>query len=289
MKIIGNPKRLPVVIIVSLAVIVLGVEARKIMTGGVDPRVARKIDRGLDEQSLVPQMCREVEEARSSGDVKEAVKLLKKIQKAYPDAKLAIVCRGCEERGIVEMAKHAQINLANVTLIGLQCTHDEAVFCRCAKPYTAHAKTTVGTPIAGVPDQVTDDLLAKSQPERLAFWKQHFLHCIKCYGCRNVCPQCFCNVCALEKETWVETGRLPMPVPPMYHLVRAMHMTAKCVACRECEETCPAGIPLAIHFRLIARDVEEMFKYETGAVIDQPPPQLLVLEEGEYERTHLPH
>jgi len=38
-----------------------------------------------------------------------------------------------------------------------------------------------------------------------------------------------------------------------------------------------------------ARDVEEMFKYETGAMIDQPPPQLLELEEGDYERTGLPH
>ena len=46
---------------------------------------------------------------------------LKIIQKAHPDAKLAIVCRGCEERGIVEMFKHAQLNLDNVTLIGLQC------------------------------------------------------------------------------------------------------------------------------------------------------------------------
>jgi hypothetical protein len=25
----------------------------------------------------------------------------------------------------------------------------------------------------------------------------------------------------------VETGRLPMPNPSMYHLIRAMHMTAK--------------------------------------------------------------
>lgn len=215
--------------------------------------------------------------------------LLKKIFKAHPTAKLGIVCRRCEERGVVEMAKHAQFNLENVTLIGLQCTHDEAVFCRCSKPATIHAKVTVGTPIEGVPDAVTDDFLKLNREERLAFWKQHFLHCIKCYGCRNTCPQCFCNVCALEDETWVETGRLPMPVPPMYHLVRAMHMTAKCVACRECEETCPAGIPLAIHFRLIARDVEAMFKYETGAVIEQSPPQLLVLEEGEYERTGLPH
>ncbi|MBN1426750.1 MAG: hypothetical protein JXB07_00100 [Anaerolineae bacterium] len=214
---------------------------------------------------------------------------LKIIQKAHPDAKLAIVCRGCEERGIVEMAKHYQIDLANVTLIGLQCTQEEAEFCRCAKPFTVHAQTTIGTPIAGVPDTLTDEFAALSREEKLAFWKEEFLHCIKCYGCRNICPQCFCNVCTLEDETWVETGRLPMPQPAMYHLIRSMHMTAKCVACRECEETCPAGIPMAIQFRLIARDVKEMFNYETGAEIDQPPPQLLVLEEGEYERTGLPH
>ena len=214
---------------------------------------------------------------------------LKIIQKAHIQAQLVVVCRGCEERGIVEMAKHAQINWENLTLIGLECTHEEALFCRCAKPYTAHSKITIGEIGAGVPDPVTDGFAAKSQAEKLAFWKEQFLHCIKCYGCRNICPQCFCNVCALEDEKWVETGRLPMPMPPMYHLVRAMHMTAKCVACRECEETCPADIPMAIQFRLIARDVKEMFDYETGASIDQKPPQLLVLEEGEYERTGLPH
>ncbi len=215
---------------------------------------------------------------------------LKIIQKAHPGAKLAIVCRGCEERGIVEMVKHAQIDLANV--------HADRAAVRCTtKPPSAAApspspcmpRSPSATQIEGVPDPLTDAFLAKSQEEKLAFWKEQFLHCIKCYGCRNICPQCFCNVCALEDETWVETGRLPMPMPPMYHLVRAMHMTAKCVACRECEETCPAGIPMAIQFRLIARDVKEMFGYETGAVIDQKPPQLLVLEEGEYAKTGLPH
>ncbi len=214
---------------------------------------------------------------------------LKLIQKAHPGSTLAVVCRGCEERGIVEMAKHSQIDLANVRLIGLECVADEAAFCRCAKPFTVHAVTTVGDKIEGVPDTLTEAFLTKSQEEKLAFWKEQFLHCIKCYGCRTICPQCFCNVCALEDETWVETGRLPMPLPPMYHLVRAMHMTAKCVACRECEETCPAGIPMAIQFRLMARDVQQMFGYETGAVIDQKPPQLLVLEEGDYAKTGLPH
>jgi len=214
---------------------------------------------------------------------------LKLIQKAHPESTLAVVCRGCEERGIVEMSKHSQIDLAKVRLIGLECVADEAAFCRCAKPFTVHAATTIGDKIEGVPDPLTEAFLAKSQDEKLAFWKEQFLHCIKCYGCRTICPQCFCNVCALEDETWVETGRLPMPLPPMYHLVRAMHMTAKCVACRECEETCPAGIPMAIQFRLMARDVQQMFGYETGAVIDQKPPQLLVLEEGDYAKTGLPH
>ncbi len=213
---------------------------------------------------------------------------LKIIQKAYPNARLAIVCRGCEERGVVEMFKHAQVSLENLTLIGLQCVQEEALFCRCAKPYTVHARVTVGSPIAGVPDPLTEAFAAKSQAEKLAFWKEQFQHCIKCYGCRNICPQCFCNVCALEDEKWVETGRLPLPNPSLYHIIRAMHMTAKCVACRECEETCPAGIPLAIHFRLVARDVKEMFHYETGAVIEQKPPQLLTLEEGDYERSGLP-
>ena len=214
---------------------------------------------------------------------------LKIIQKAHPEAKLAVVCRGCEERGIVEMYKHAQIKLDNITLIGLQCTKEEALFCRCAKPFTVHSKITVGDKIEGVSDPLTEEFEKKTTEEKLAFWKQQFVHCIKCYGCRNICPQCFCNVCTLEDEKWVETGRLPMPAPSMYHTIRAMHMTAKCVACRECEETCPAGIPMAIQYRLINRDVKAMFNYETGAIIEQKPPQLLVLEEGEFERTGLPH
>lgn len=210
--------------------------------------------------------------------------VLRLIQRAHPDKSLAVVCRGCEERGIVEMAKHTQVDLARITLIGLQCVETEARACRCARPYTAHARIIVGEQIEGVADPVIDDFLTLSQEERLAFWKEQFLHCIKCYGCRNICPQCFCDVCVLEDEKWVQTGRLPMPRPPMYHLIRAMHMAAKCVGCRECEETCPAGIPLGIHFRLIARDVEAMFGYDTGAAIDETPPLLLSLQEGELDR-----
>ncbi len=211
------------------------------------------------------------------------------IQKAYPNSKLGVVCRGCEERGLVEMSKRSQIYWDKLELIGLQCTKEEAESCRCANPTTAFAKTTVGDTTAGVADTLVDSLAAKSQAEKLAFWKDQFQRCIKCYGCRNTCAQCFCNVCTLEDGKWVETGRLPMPQPAMYHLIRAMHMAGKCVACHECEETCPSAIPMAVLYRLLARDVKELFNYETGAALDQKPPQLLVLAEGEYSRTGLPH
>jgi len=127
---------------------------------------------------------------------------VKIIQKAHPEAQLAVVCRGCEERGIVEMAKHAQLNWDNLTLIGLQCTHDEALFCRCAKPYTVHSQVTIGEPIEGVSDPVTEEFAAKSQSEKLAFWKEQFLHCIKCYGCRNICP----NVSAMYARSKTKRG-----------------------------------------------------------------------------------
>ncbi|NIS79845.1 MAG: hypothetical protein GTO14_06480 [Anaerolineales bacterium] len=215
--------------------------------------------------------------------------ILRLVQKKYPHASLAVVCRGCEERGIVEMVKHAQIKLDNVKLIGLHCVQAEASFCRCPKPYPLHAEIVVGERIEGVSNPQGEDLLSQSKEERLAFWKKQFLHCIKCYGCRNVCPQCFCEACALEDQKWVQTGYLPMPMPPMYHMIRAVHTAGKCVGCHECEETCPAGIPLTILYRWIAQDVKVMFGYEAGASLDEQPPQLLDLQEGELNRSGLPH
>ena len=216
--------------------------------------------------------------------------LVSKLHKRFPAIRLGVVARGCDERAFIEMGKRNQIDPNRLVILGFACTAEEAQACYCASPAPTSAHLLVGTPPApGPANPVVEKYDAMPQAERRAFWKGQFLKCIKCYGCRNICPQCFCNICALEDETWVQTGRLPMQNPSMYHLVRAMHMTAKCVACRECEETCPAGIPMAVHFRLIARDVKEMFNYETGAVMEQKPPQLLVLEEGEFERTGLPH
>jgi ferredoxin len=203
---------------------------------------------------------------------------LRLLQQAYPEARLGIVLRGCEERGLVETAKHNQVNLDNVRGIGLNCTAAEAEACRCAKPYIGvWVSEGVGEKVAGVEDARLAEFLALPQASRMGFWQEQFSRCIKCYACRNVCPQCFCEHCALDEEIWVEQGVIPPPFAS-FHLVRALHTIGKCVGCRECELACPAEIPLTTLYSLLRRDVLEMFGYETGADLEAMPPLLGRLE-----------
>jgi formate dehydrogenase subunit beta len=197
---------------------------------------------------------------------------------ADPDVRLGMVTRGCEERGLIEMAKRNQVDLARITLIGLACTAEERDECRCTWPYPGAmhgARIDVGEQVEGIADQLVAEHEKLSLEERTEFWQKQFAHCIKCYACRTVCPQCFCEVCVLEQDLWVETGTLAPPFPS-YHLIRAYHTVSKCVGCMECENACPADIPLTVLYTLLRRDAEAMFEYVPGRSVDELPP--LVVE-----------
>ena len=206
------------------------------------------------------------------------------LQKRYPDAHFGIVARGCDARALVEMAKRNQASPDQLYLLGVACTAEEAEACYCAVPAPDPEPwpqaDVIGTPVEGAPpNPVVAEYEKMSLKERREFWRQQFLKCIKCYGCRDICPECFCEACALEDPLWVERGVLAPPFP-MYHLIRAMHMAARCVACRQCELVCPAHIPLTVLYDLIRQDVGEMLGYEPGADITVAPPLSLTLEEG---------
>jgi len=200
-------------------------------------------------------------------------KVLDMLLAADPNVRLGMVTRGCEERGLIEMAKHNQVDLARITMIGLACTAEERDECRCAWPYPS--RIDVGEKVEGSADALVAEHEQRSLAERANFWKQQFARCIKCYACRTVCPQCFCETCVLENNLWVESGMLAPPFPS-YHLIRAYHTVAKCVGCTECERACPADIPLTVLYTLLRRDAEAMFGYVPGRSVDDLPP--LVVE-----------
>jgi coenzyme F420-reducing hydrogenase delta subunit/ferredoxin len=239
-----------------------GVLALRSAHGDVAPHLFQSRDE-LDELALWPKY--------------PLPAVVRRLHEADREARLAVVCRACEERGLVEMAKHRQVDWARLTLIGLACSAEEVEACRCVQPALLHAGRVVGQPAPGVARDRVLAALPERPEDRLAFWLGWVQRCIKCYACRNACPQCFCHACALEDDLWVERGRLPPPYP-VFHLIKAMHMAGKCVACRECEIACPAEIPITVLYRMVSQDVEELFGYQTGTDLQVLPPILLKLE-----------
>jgi len=96
------------------------------------------------------------------------------------------------------------------------------------------------------------------------FWHKELAKCMKCYGCRDVCPVCICDECELEDAQWITPGKIP-PDAPLFHLIRAYHVADSCINCGECEATCPVGIPLRTIQQLVWRQpAEKVFELVPG-------------------------
>ncbi len=199
------------------------------------------------------------------------------LEQKYPQAKIGVIARGCDEKALIELAKRNQIDLEKIQILKVACTKEDAVECRCQNPCPSNPD--IGKKIEGIQtDPKVEALLKKNLEERLSFWKHELSKCMKCYGCRNVCPECFCTDCIMEKEQLAKMGQLP-PETPMFHMIRWYHVADRCIECGECEKACPVDIPLLTIFKLLRRDIKEMFDYEAGLDAKQQGPLLTTTDE----------
>lgn len=203
--------------------------------------------------------------------------ILRQIEEKYPKIRIGMVARGCDERALIELAKRKQIMLDNIELIGIACSKEEAIACNCPKPYPTHLD--IGIKVKGIyENKKNKELLSKKLSERFSFWQYQFSKCIKCYGCRNACPLCFCKDCSMEQEEWTKVGHIP-PEIPMFHFIRFYHLADRCIECGECEKACPVDIPLLTISKQIRNDIKELFGYESGLAVEQESPLLTNLDE----------
>ncbi len=189
-------------------------------------------------------------------------KLLLSVLRNQKNRTVGILLRGCDERALNELIRWNQITEPeSIVRVGIACPAELAKDHECRQPYPD--EVVAGEKAEPVANASVAKISALSLSDRLAYWKQVFDRCIKCYGCRDVCPVCFCNVCTLEEDTLIKTGNLP-PENPIFHLTRAVHMAGRCIDCNLCTEACPAQIPLRTLYKKVAEIVQDEFQYVTG-------------------------
>jgi ferredoxin len=216
---------------------------------------------------------------------KMAVSILRSSREGY---RLAIITRSCDERALTELVKRNQIEKDRLLTIGIACSSEQASVCLCQRPYPE--KLHVGEPVAGVDpfqDETIRELLVGEGPARMEKWAKLLKRCIKCYGCRNSCPICVCVPCKLEDEVWVETGVIPAEMIS-YHLIRALHLSDTCVACKACQEACPVNIPLLALQLSMRETLRQTYSYEAGLDPEKRSPILYDLYKEPGEQHILP-
>jgi len=196
------------------------------------------------------------------------------IRAEKPDIKIGMLARDCNQRALNVLTIWNQIDPDNVQTVNINCCPSnlkEHGDCSYLEPETpGFHKQAVGINNTAQPEEIE----AFDPHNRLSRWMYEFQKCIKCYGCRNICPVCFCQECSLEHGDLVGAGALP-PEVPIFHLVRAAHMAGRCIDCGLCEDACPVDIPLRLLYGKVNEIVVNLFDYHTGAGADQSPFNIL--------------
>jgi len=209
--------------------------------------------------------------------------------------KPAVVVKGCDLRAVAGLLRESQLKREDVVLIGMRCggvladpagagpltadnVADRCAGCDAREPAAGRVDHLLGEARPEPPgdkrrEKRIAELREMSNAQRFAFWKGELERCIRCHACREVCPLCFCERCVADKTDpqWIDSS--PHPRGNFaWQMTRVLHLAGRCVDCGECERVCPAGIPITLISRRVARVVEERFGFRPTDDPEVPAP-----------------
>lgn len=215
---------------------------------------------------------------KSPGDSRYPLnKLLITITRGYPRDAVGVLIRGCDERGLKSLISSNQLNAEMIVPVGVACPQELADACECLKPFPT--EFVAGQPAEARQFGSVARIEAAGLDERFQFWLAEFSKCMKCYGCRNICPMCYCSECTLEGHQFESVGTMP-PESPIFHLTRALHMAGRCIDCGLCNEACPADIPVRTLYKKVADIIDQEYQYRPGFDDSKTKPSINVLGEA---------
>ena len=199
-------------------------------------------------------------------------KTLIHLARKYPEDTFGVLVRGCDQRGLKALYVWNQLNADRVVPVGIACPPELAGACECRQPYPD--EFVAGEKAEGVDSIEVSKVDSLELSARFKFWLNEFSKCVKCYGCRDICPMCFCKECSIEEDKLVNTGEIP-PEIPIFHLTRAVHMVGRCIDCGLCNEACPADIPLRTLYKKVADIIDSEFNHRPGYTMEKSPLNIL--------------
>lgn len=226
-------------------------------------------------------------------------KLRSKTQDDTP-YRVAVVAKPCDSKSINVQVAEKRFSRSQVHVIGVSCDgiHAGAGFGRAGEEYQhrclrcSDRKPVVYDTLLGDPETIQADVVAldndltqleaMTPAERMDFWLSQFDRCIRCYACRQACPNCNCPTCLYERDDSLWVGmNIELNEKRTFHLGRAFHLAGRCVGCDECERVCPMNIPIGLLNRKLVKEVESSLGYRAGmAPVPSPITTILEVQES---------
>jgi len=177
--------------------------------------------------------------------------------------KPAIIANFSTLRGIIRLTSENQIKEGDLIALYINKL-GEIIECKTLSEIeTCLAEIT--PEIKSEDKELIDKLDAMTPQERWNFWVNEMESCIKCYACRQACPLCYCTQCTVEinQPQWIPvessaSGNLE------WHIMRAMHLSGRCVECGQCGDACPVNIPIHLLPIKLAKEIKNMYGTVSG-------------------------